>query len=310
MESAHILCGDVELTAAAAANRLLALPALLAPLELTTTYDSHQGIIIHHRAHHLAAHSRKIDVQDLATNPTETEQLCKLIQSLVAPSTWRTQGGTGSLQGARGTLTVYQTHSIHTKVEQFCGQLRRARKKLPPLTLNANNHNPGAEPHFPLVSLNFSQPTRLLQMVKRLEQETDSRLVVNWASLAQQGWYADSKSTLVANADPLDHVFKQLFQPTPITLSALGSTLYHVAAGTPNAVRMQIVFHRTGQKLTLDQAGQQIRSLTQTIGPAHFQDLGGGGAICFDPLSDCLIVRLPATLQSRVKSQLRRPRDF
>ena len=147
-------------------------------------------------------------------------------------------------------------------------------------------------------------------MVKRLEQETDSRLVVHWASLAQQGWYADSKSTLVANADPLDHVLKQLFQPTPITLSALGSTLYHVAARTPNAVRMQIMFHRTGQKLTLDQAGQQIRSLTQTIGPAHFQDLGGGGAICFDPLSDCLIVRLPATLQSRVKSQLRRPRDF
>tara|TARA_B100000686_G_scaffold32950_1_gene34463 strand:- start:335 stop:556 length:222 start_codon:yes stop_codon:yes gene_type:complete len=73
---------------------------------------------------------------------------------------------------------------------------------------------------------------------------------------------------------------------------------------------MQIVFHPTGQKLTLDQASQQIRSLIQTIGPAHFQDPGGGGAICFDALSDCLIVRLPATLQSLVKSQLRRPRDF
>ena len=286
------------------------LPAVLAPLELKTTYDSHQGIIIHHRTHHPAAHSRKIDVHDLATTPTETEQLCKLIQILVAPSTWRTQGGTGSLQGARGMLIVYQTHSMHTEVERFCSQLRRARKKLPPLTLNAGNHNPGAELQFPLVSLTFSQPTRLLQMVKRLEQETDSRLVVNWASLAQQGWYADSKATLVANEDPLDHVLKQLFQPTPVTLSALGSALYHVTVETQSEVRMQIVFHPTGQKLTLDQASQQIRSLIQTIGPAHFQDPGGGGAICFDALSDCLIVRLPATLQSLVKSQLRRPRDF
>ncbi|HAA67999.1 MAG TPA: hypothetical protein DCE55_02555 [Planctomycetaceae bacterium] len=286
------------------------LPALLAPLELKTTFDSHQGIIIHHRTHHPEARARKIDVRDLATNPTETEQLCRLIQTLVAPSTWRTQGGTGSLQGARGTLIVYQTHSIHTEVERFCGQLRRARKKLPPLKLNPGNHNPGAEPQFPLVSLTFSQPTRLLQMVKRLEQETDSRLVVNWASLAQQGWYADSTSTLVANADPLDHVLEQLFQPTPVTLSALGSTLYHVTTETPSEVRMQIMFHPTGQNLTLDQANQQIRSLVQIIGPAHFQDPGSSGAICFDALSDCLIVRLPATLQSLVESQLRRPRDF
>ena len=286
------------------------LTVILAPIELTTTYDANYGIIIHHRADHSAVLSREIDVQDLATNPTQNKQLCHLIQSLVAPATWRTHGGTGSLQGATGTLIVHQTHSIHTEVERFCAQLRRARQQLFPVGPNTSRTAPGSERQLPLVSLNFSQPTRLLQIVKRLEQETDSRLVINWASLALQGWYADSQSSLFANGEPLDTVLEQLFQPTPVTLSALGSSLYHVAADVPIADHMHIVFYPTGHKLTLDQANEQIRSLIQTIGTTHFRDSGGDGAICFDAPSACLIVRLPATLQSLVESQLRRPRDF
>ena len=286
------------------------LTVILAPIELTTTYDANYGIIIHHREDYSAVLSREIDVHDLATTPTQNKQLCHLIQSLVAPATWRTQGGTGSLQCATGTLIVHQTHSIHTEVERFCTQLRRARKKLLPAGSNASKRSLGGERQLPLVSLNFSQPTRLLRIVKRLEQETDSRLVINWASLALQGWYADSRSSLFANGEPLDTVLEQLFQPTPVTLSALGSSLYHVAADVPIAARRHIVFYPTGHKLTLDQANEQIRSLIQTIGTAHFRDSGGDGAICFDAPSDCLIVRLPTALQSLVESQLRRPRDF
>lgn len=286
------------------------LPTILAPIELSASYDSKDGITIHHRAHHPAALAREIDVQEIVANPTDFRGLVQLIQSLVAPRSWRKHGGTGSLQSATGTLIVDQTYSIHTEVERFCEQLRRVRKRLSPLVPNSGSSVPGAKLQFPSVSLNFSQPTRLLQVVKRLEQETGSRLIIHWASLAQLGWYANSQSTLFANAEPLDSALEQLFQPTPVSLAALGSNLYHVVAEVPTTARMPIVFYPLGQKLTPDQASEQIRSLTETIGTTHFHGSGGEGAICYDALSECLIVRLPATLQSRIKSQLRRARDF
>ncbi|MEE3370879.1 MAG: hypothetical protein VX346_16190 [Planctomycetota bacterium] len=286
------------------------LPTILAPIELSATYDSKHGITIHHRAHHPAALAREIDVQEIAANPTEFRRLVQLIQRLVAPRTWRKQGGSGSLQGTTGTLIVDQTLSIHTEVERFCEQLRRARNKLSPLVPNSDSSGPGTKRQFPSVSLNFSQPTRLLQIIKRLEQEIGSRLVIHWDSLAQLGWYADSQSTLFTKAEPLDTALEQLFQPTPVSLSALGSNLYHVVAEAPTTAQMPIVFYAIGQKLTPDQATEQIRSLTEAIGTTHFDGSGGDGVICYDASSDCLIVRLPATLQSRVKSQLRRARDF
>ena len=294
------------------------LDAALEPLELTTTHSPLGGVVIGRRLEDSVLTEQKIDVGDLAGEPSEVARLGDLVRTLIAPDSWSVQGGSGTLQPSLRSLSIRQSAVVHEEIARFFGQLRQARRlarQSPRRTAGRLLAGPlfdgqQTPPRLGSISLNFSQPTRLLEIIKRLEQETETRLLFDWESLAGDGWYTDSRAALVVDQEPLDVALERLLAPTRIGFRDLSTTLRQVTTREQLTADTELVFYRLGQTITVAQAAEEIRRLSQAIGPNHFRAAGGHGAIGFDAPSVCLIVRLAAHLQDLVHHQLRPPRDF
>ena len=56
-------------------------------------------------------------------------QLAALVRRLVAPESWQSAGGRGTIEPGQGVLVVLQTGDVHQQVLVFCERLRNARQK-------------------------------------------------------------------------------------------------------------------------------------------------------------------------------------
>ena len=114
-----------------------ALQAAVAERGLAVVVDGGQVIVTSPAEYRETLRKVRYTVADLTgDDKAAVAQLAALVRKLVAPESWQSAGGRGTIEPDQGVLVVLQTGDVHQQVLVFCEKLRNARQK--PLRSHGN----------------------------------------------------------------------------------------------------------------------------------------------------------------------------
>ena len=241
--------------------------------------------------------------------PTASQEWAELIRRLIAPNSWRKNGGTASITNQEGSLVVRQTGPRQWEVLELCEKLRVARGLSPKsgyrrdrFELTTRTQRARHKLSQP-VKLNFRQPTRLVDILDRLGQETQSFVLVDWINLRDAGWSADVTATLRAQNVPLKKAIVDLLAPLGLAYRVVDATVLQVSTRDALQERYEVEFYRVVELLQNGMADAQLMArIREVLGSQIFHaDLG---VLHLDVPSQCLIARLSQHDHQRLSAQL------
>ena len=149
--------------------------------------DGHVGIALANGDERRAV---DFDVKDLVPAMRMPAAIAKLLEQFVAPSTWKANGGKGTIEVDGGTLHIDQSLAVRREALIFCERLRAARglalrSKYPPTLLSdrfalrkaCDDAQPIDDVHLP----GLDAAGRCRATVARVERPHDSRRLVGVA---------------------------------------------------------------------------------------------------------------------------------
>jgi len=135
-------------------------------------------------------HTIDYDVKDLAAG-ADAAAVGQLIEHFVAPATWKSAGGKGTLQTNGTTLHIEQSDAVRRQVVVFCERLRLARglaiqSKYPAALLSVESpyHHLSAKLNEH-TTFTFLPWTRLDDVARNWQELSGIRVVVDWGALAE-----------------------------------------------------------------------------------------------------------------------------
>ncbi|MEX2175903.1 MAG: hypothetical protein WD872_16195, partial [Pirellulaceae bacterium] len=251
-------------------------------------------------------------LQDLSGgDEEEAADLAETIKALVDPRGWGEDESAGAMTVTKDALTIRQRRAVHARLFVLCEKLRTARKlpyasRFDPalFALDTRSQRAAARLAAPL-TLNYSQPTPLVQILPRLEEATGMKILVDWRDIAAAGWNPDGEATLVADNQPLSAALTALLEPMDLAWRIVdGQTLQVVTRETLLALP-ELEFYRVDDLLAGDQTGESlVAKARQALGADLFLDRGGPFEIRFDEPSQCLLAALPQPKQQELAALL------
>ncbi|MHC4405770.1 MAG: DUF1559 family PulG-like putative transporter, partial [Planctomycetota bacterium] len=249
----------------------------------------------------------RYEVADLTgQGPTAAEELARLVQQFVAPDSWRSSGGPGTLEVREGALTATQTDAVQRQVSVFCKKLRLARG----LTLETEGDLRTRLSLARLnlmrpVTTNFHEPAPLVRILADLEELTQTEIVVNWLAAAGVGVSPETKTSLSVAEKPFSEALDELLRPLSLGCRVIDSDTLEVTSGRELVARLELEFHPVGDLLSPTQSpAALVRQIRQTVAKESWSDSGGPGAIRFDEPSGHLLVLASQPVQFALESVL------
>jgi hypothetical protein len=232
-----------------------------------------------------------------------------VVQRLVAPETWRSSGGRGSVEPQGRKLMVEQTADVHHQVLVFCQKLRRARGV--PLRGHfgpddfalTTRLDRAAETLAQPVTAGFHEPTPLMEILAYLGQETGTFLLIDRLELSRAGLSDQAKTTLTAEDQPLAEALGEALGPLGLSFRIVDRRTLQITTQKAVEARLQIEFYPISEKLSAGASAEAvIEQVKDRVAGTTWSDAGGPGVVHFDEPSGHLIV-----LQSQpVQAALRR----
>ncbi len=256
------------------------------------------------------------DVKDLTGGDEQPmNELAELLKSIVEPGEWDGEGGRGSISVdvAKKAIVIAHRRAMQFAVLLAVEKLRRART--PPLPLVSKLDSPlftietrsaltKARLEKPL-SLNYSQPTRLLTILDRLSEAAGVQILVDWQDVASAGWNPAAEATLVASNQPLAAALDALLGPLDLTWRIIDGQTLQVVTPQRLAEQGEFELYRVDQIISQDLSGDALAAKVRAaLGDAAFRDGGGGGEIRYESESGCLLAWLPQPRQRELEALL------
>ncbi len=255
----------------------------------------------------------KYDVSDLLRGQASAgTDLAVVVRTLVAPASWQQAGGQGTVEVAGGSLVVQQTGPVHRQVQSFCRKLRLARG-LP--TLDSDSGATGLQTRLDgawaklrePVTVNFSAPTPIDELLAELEGATGTTILVDWAALGALRRVADPRGVLQVHGRPLCEAMVEVLQPLDLGYRIVGPVLFEVTTRKAVADRLELEFHPVEDLLAAGQSGEALAGRVKgQVAPATWTGNGGKGGVLFDQPSKHLIVLQSQPVQAAVQIALRK----
>lgn len=237
-------------------------------------------------------------VSDIAgMEPKNIATFSDVVRTMVAPETWRTAGGQGTIKPSGDSLIVEQTDAVHGQLVDFCERFRAARGI--PLRSRFNSEK------FSLVSrteralealnrpvtLSFYQPTPLGKIVATISQGGPTKIVVDWAAQGVDGLATQARGKLRAQAQPLGAALESMLRPIGLALRVVDAQLLEVTTQKALDQRLEVEFYPVRELAAAGLSGASImeRIKGQIAKPA-WSDAGGPAELQFDSISSTLVV--------------------
>jgi len=290
------------------------LEAVLSSRGLTYVVEDDQILVTSPQTKRTALRAVPYTVSDLAgPEPTAVADLAGLVQTLVAPESWRPAGGQGTVEPAEGVLRVVQTDSVHYQILAFCERLRAARglplrsrhdpRKFALTTRLDRARAKLSEP----VAANFHEPTPLVRIVADLEQLTDTKILIDWLALHAQGMSPGVEGSLNCVNTPLSEALDDLLRPMGLAYRVVDADTLEVTTRRTVAARLELEFHPVGDLLTEGvTAASLMERIKDQVAGATWTEAGGPGVLHFDEPSRCLIVLQAQPAQFELEELLER----
>lgn len=239
-------------------------------------------------------------VGDLVTATVTAPAIAELIRSFIAPRSWQTSGGLGEIQITDESLVVKQTSVIHFEIMRFLDRLRVVRGLLPRGDLAKPFVDPrpmfvqAAESLSLPVTVAISRPTPVAEILRRIEAETDLRILVDWRRVTQSGVFPRSDSTLLANGEPLREVLNKWLGPANLAFRVVTPNTVQISTQADIDARLEVEIYRLK---TVPKQGAEMAKLLDDakkyVGSSYFKSAGGQGELRLDATDGVLIAALP-----------------
>lgn len=230
-------------------------------------------------------------VDDLTEGDSQRlSELSNWIQRLVAPGTWG--GAPGTIRPSDGSLTVIHHDDVVLETIFLCEKLRIARglptrSRYSPEAFSIEPCSVVAKPALDRsVRLSFLEPTSLTTILGHLEEAARVRLLVDWPSLAVEGWNASAQRSLTVDDRPLETALNELLEPMNLAFRAVSAEVFQIASTEKLAERQYIEFYREAKWLA---DGLPIAEATKAL-QTLLDESGLVASFVVDPTSRTLIV--------------------
>ncbi len=237
-------------------------------------------------------------VSDLALpGLTSAADLASWLPRLIAPETWQTNGGQGTVEVKGGALKVRQTGAVHLEVLVFCERLRVARG------LSPRSGRPAER--FPLtprrvraatilgqpITVNFFRPTALERVLDELDRAGAAQIAVNWLALAAEGKSPSLPTSLTGSQIPLSDALNRMLEPHGLDYRAVDGRTIEVTTRAAADAHFEREFYPIGDLVIGGQAAEALTArLCEEIEVGGWESSGGEGVVVFDEPSRHLIV--------------------
>jgi hypothetical protein len=190
------------------------LSEVLTPLHLEAQTDGEQIVIV--RQH--GDQTREIDypVDDLGVSHTE---LAQWIEQLIAPESWKSVGGPGTIVVESNKLRIEQTQAVQYEVLIFLERMRLAkgkplRSKYPERLLSARSYNSAVAEQLAAPTIfTFSHETPLAEVFQYWQTEMGLPVFVDWPALATAKLWPESRVTCRIANEPWQAALDKVLKP-------------------------------------------------------------------------------------------------
>ena len=206
------------------------------------------------------------------------DELIRDITGNIAPKSWDTVGGPGSLSPVpSGALVVAQTQANHRQIEKhYQGVLKRVRSPVPATV---------PELIGPAVAKVLSTDTRLefieaplKDVVAFLESSHDVEVTLDTRALDDVGLGTDTPITINVRGVRLASALSLILRPLELTWTAdqngIRITIPEVAEG-----KIELVHYPVNALVQGGQTDHLIEAVTSCVAPAAWDQVGGPGSI-------------------------------
>jgi hypothetical protein len=265
--------------------------------EKLTYFTDKRHVIVTTPSAAAAPRTVKFSVEDLASGEDQLRELAALIVKMVAPESWQFADGPGKIELENNRLSLEQSGSVVFESVVFCERLRTARglatrSRLPADQLLLTSAHAQAKAHLARkVACTFHAPTRLVDVVRYLEELSGAKILIDWRSLSSANFNPQDMITCALPEQPLSNALDALLSPLGLTYRVVNKDTLEVFTQQDLPTKMTREFYSLQSLMTsgvkLDVLLTAIRQLTGEDAWAHETT----GLYFYDPASQHLIVR-------------------
>jgi hypothetical protein len=293
-----------------------AITEALKPLRLEYVLENDQLIV--RRAEPKLPASFTVSVKDLtAGDEQQMTELVELLKAVAEPAAWAEGEEAGSIRidAAKASLVIIHPRSVRHPIHVRLALEKLREARTPPLPhdlkvdtalFKLDTRSALARPRLDkTISLNYSQPARLLSILDRLSRETGVRLLVDWRDVAGGGWNPAAEATLVVRNEPLSAALDALLTPLDLTWRIIDGQTIQVVTLARLADQGELEFYKIDDLLQGGKAADElIAQARAALGDATFVTGGGSGELRFDEGGKCLLAWLPQPKQRELEALL------
>jgi hypothetical protein len=281
------------------------LQATLAPLQLTALPVGDQLLATRPILPDGQLRQLRLQVDDLVGEGPQAFsafELGNLMTTMIEPESWEDLGGPASVEETPEGLAIYQQDTTLFRCVRFLERLRAARGLR--LRTNFDPARFSLQPRWSQadqvlgksITLSYLQPTLLVDILERLEQESGATILVDWLALADLGWTPDSETTLVASHQPLGQLLDEMLQAMDLAYRVIGPDRIQVTSPEALNARLEVEFYPLKAPWAAGQSpAVLIQRITERLGADKLTK--SGGTLYFDAHSQHLIAALPQPQQ-------------
>jgi hypothetical protein len=206
----------------------------LQPLGLAWETDDQQILVRRMTTNPDAYRRVTFDLTDLSDAPEDANQIAEVITDIIAPETWTSAGGTGTIEVDGTSLIVRQREEVLFDALFLCESLRVARGLAPrgryaaryfASTTRRDRARPALEKR---ITASFIRPTSLPEVLHTIERSSGVRLIVDWYQLSKEGWTPDTELTFTCVETSLAEALPSLLESMDLSYRVVDDALFQV----------------------------------------------------------------------------------
>lgn len=222
-------------------------------------------------------HSIDYDVKDLVAG-ADAAAVSRLIEHFVAPATWKSAGGKGTLQASGTTLHIEQSDAVRREVVIFCERLRLARgltvqSKYPAAMLSVQSpYQRLATKLSEHVTFTFLPWTRLDDVVRNWQELSGLTVLIDWGALAEAELGPSTPVACSANGRTWQESLDGVLEPLGLGWWAVNGETIQISSLAALEKIQRVEFYNVPPKLWSSFASHQAlidqlqKELTETAG--------------------------------------------
>lgn len=246
------------------------------------------------------------------------EELQKMIELLIDPKSWESNGGTATIQIDKesASLIIRQTEQNRRAIEKLLEQIRGIRQLPEQTDISRENLIPellGWEKLSEKISLNYVEPVPLADILAVIAKSQNIKILIDLFEFSKMGVRIDQLAVIHIEQGTIDQILNELLRPLHLSYVILAENLILISSAEKaenyNTIEIHL-FSRPDQpekkpldinelcKLIASWDTSVTRSQTlETANNLFINESSPKGSIWIDETSGCLIVRQSQPVQ-------------